>query len=59
MHYGTLPSGADCGLFGEPTANCPVARPLVKGHLYPLIIITPDFHVGVKVHHSMMLFVAR
>jgi hypothetical protein len=48
VHYGTLPAGAHCGLFGEATDNCPVARPLVKGHLYQLIIITPDFQAGVK-----------
>jgi len=46
--YGTLPAGAECGLFGEVTDNCPVAHPLVKGHLYELIIITPDLHAGVK-----------
>lgn len=48
VHYGTLPAGGECGLFGEATDNCPVAHPLVKGHLYQLNIVTPDFHVGVK-----------
>jgi len=48
VHYGTLPSGAECGLFGEATDNCPVARALVKGHLYQLIVVTTDLETGVK-----------
>jgi hypothetical protein len=48
VQYGTLPVGASCGLFGESTDNCPVAKPLVRGHLYQLTVITVDYKVGVK-----------
>lgn len=41
--YGIMPSAAGCGFLDE---KCPNATPLIKGHVYLVVIITDEFLIG-------------
>lgn len=46
VRYGTMPSTGTCNEFGD--VQCPAALPLVKGHVYEVLILATNGKLGAK-----------